>query len=72
MTWYTGICGSWRKPESIQRLDGTYNRKEIFAKAQELANERNEVVTVHAETGSPHGLKHKFYDVSPQYSNQAE
>lgn len=65
-TWYTGTCGSWRKPESMERLAGTYSRKDIFARAQELANKRNEVVTVHEETGGVNGLRYKFYKVAPQ------
>ena len=58
MIWYTGHYGSWNDPRGVERLDfspkgeeykhitGTYSRKEVFAKAQEVANETGKVVTV--------------------------
>jgi len=66
MWWYRGICGTWRKPESIERIDGTYDREKAFAEAQAMANRRNETVTVSAERGSANGLIHKFYEVKPE------
>jgi NADH dehydrogenase FAD-containing subunit len=66
MAWYTAMSGSWEKPETVQHIAGTYNRKEIFEKAQNLANEKNVVVTVMAETSSVDGLHAKFYEVIPE------
>ena len=67
MTWYTGLYGSWTKGDCrVHYLEGTYNRKEMFARAQEVANEKNEVVTILAETGSVSGLRTKIYKVTPQ------
>ena len=76
MTWYTGHYGSWKKGESVTRISlgmgnwvertGTYDRKEMFDKAQEVANENNVVVTIIAERPNGHGLSVETYKVEPK------
>ena len=61
MTWYTGIAGSWSKPESIHRIEGTFSREEIVERAQNVANELNQTVTVKAEKG----MRMWFFEVNP-------
>ena len=70
MTWYTGCYGSWRKGDCVIRLDGTYNRKQMFEKAQSAANEVGREVTVIAETGSVQGLRMKTYKFKPETTRE--
>lgn len=66
MSWYNAICGSWQHPESVRRIDGTYDREKAFSAALELANETGMTVTVTEERGSAAGLRYKFYTVEPE------
>ena len=61
MTWYTGIAGSWSEPKSIHRIKGTFSREEIVERAQNVANELNQTVTVKAENG----MRIWFFEVNP-------
>lgn len=73
MTWYTGHYGSWANGGCVKYIDGTYDRNEMFSKAQEVVDENNTVVTVHAETPNGHGLSVEIYKVEPKpltYSNE--
>lgn len=65
-TWYTAHYGNWQNGNVVTRIGGSYSRKEMFRKAQEVANETGEVVTIAAETGSVSGLRHTFYHVAPE------
>lgn len=71
MTWYTAWYGSWAKGDKVTTIEcehgyGTYNRKEIFARAQEIADEHNVVVTVSAERPTGSGLQLEHYKVIPK------
>lgn len=75
MTWYTGHYGSWANGGTVKHISlgagkwaertGTYDRREMFDKAQEVANESNVVVTIHAETPNGHGLSVDTFEVKP-------
>ena len=75
MTGYTGHYGSWANGGTVRHISlgagkwaertGTYDRKEMFDKAQEVANENNVVVTVHAETPNGCGLSVETFKVKP-------
>lgn len=76
MTWYTGHYGSWANGGTVTRISlgagkwveqtGTYDRKEMFDKAQEVANENNVVVTIIAERPNGHGLSVETFKVEPK------
>ena len=66
MTWYIGFYGSWRDPNGIIRIGGTYDRKRIFAEAQNIANEHDVEVTIIGETGSAAGARVKTYTINPK------
>lgn len=61
MTWYTGIYGSW-KDGTVHYLEATFNRKEIFKTAQNIANEIGMTVTIQ----STRGTLLKFFEVRPE------
>lgn len=65
-TWYTAHYGNWRQGNVVTRIGCSLSRKEIFAKAQQAANETGETVTIDAQTGGPNGLRHRFFKVEPQ------
>lgn len=75
MTWYTGHYGSWANGGTVRHISlgagkwaertGTYDRKEMFDKAQEVANENNVVVTILAEKPNGHGLSVDVFKVNP-------
>lgn len=71
MWWYKAYYGSWREPNGVQMIDfgkhcyGTYDRKEAFAKAQEVANKENRIVNISADRGSCNGIISKYYEVKP-------
>ena len=57
MTWYKAFYGSWNAPGGVKHIyfgdnyvNGTYKRKEAFEKAQAVADETGEIVTVLWET----------------------
>lgn len=62
MTWYTAHYGSYRKGDTMHYIDGTYNRKQMFDKAQKIANNTGRTVYIKAEKG----MELKFYDVKPE------
>lgn len=74
MYWYEGWYGSWREPNGVRRVQigthgydtGTYDRKEMFEKAQETANKTGKTVTVSATCGSCNGLTSKYWEVKPE------
>ena len=66
MTWYTAHYKNSNEKYAITTLEGTSNRKEIFKKAQEVANEKKVEVTIIANRGSGMGEFLKFYKVKPQ------
>ena len=76
MTWYTGHYGSWANGGTVRHISlgkgdwvertGTYDRKEMFDKAQEVASENNVVVTIIAERPNGHGLSVETYKVEPK------
>lgn len=70
MTWYKGHYGSWKEPSGVQHIEGTYDRKKMFAEAQSVANRLGVEVTVISETGSPSGLKVKTYTVTPDETKE--
>lgn len=61
MTWYTGITGNWSRPEGVRRIEGSFSRKEIVERAQKVANELNQTVTIIAEKG----MKTWHFEVNP-------
>ena len=63
--WYTAHCGSYSNPEKMKRVPGTFSRKEIFERAQQLADETGEIVTVTSKRGTVNGLIHNTYKVNP-------
>lgn len=65
MTWYTGHYGSWANGGTVSYIDGTYNKEEMLAEAQRIANEKNVVVTVHTEKPNGHGLSVDNFKVYP-------
>lgn len=75
MTWYIGYYGSWANGGTVRRISlgegkwaeraGTYDRKEMFSKAQEVANENNVVVTIIAERPNGHGISVDTFKVTP-------
>ena len=74
MWWYRATYGSWRNPDGVHFVQygdhewqtGTYDRKEAFAKAQQVANEKNVVVTVSQERGNGCGIVTHFHEVRPE------
>lgn len=70
MTWYTGHYGSWTQPSGVTRIGGTYDRKEMFAEAQAVANKLGVGVTIISETGGSSGLKIKTYTVNPETTKE--
>lgn len=71
MAWYQAWYGSWAKGDKVTIIEfkhgyGTCDRKEAFAKAQEIANETNRVVTVSAERPTGCGLSVEHYTVTPE------
>ena len=60
-TWYSAVYGSWRDPEGVQRLEPTYNRRDMFERAKETAKKTGKVVTVQGEKG----IKPDYWKISP-------
>lgn len=61
-TWYRAFYGSWRNDDEVHYIDGTFDKKQMFDKAQEIANEVKRTVCVQAEKG----MQLKFYHVKPE------
>lgn len=62
MYWHEAYYGTWRKGDTVTRVkfdgySGTYNRKDAFKKAQEVANEVGREVTVTWDVPTGHGLE---------------
>ena len=62
MTWYRGWYGSYRNGSTVKSIEGTFDRKEMFKRAQDVANETKEIVTIEAEKG----MRSTFYKVEPE------
>lgn len=67
MTWYTALYGRWTDEGGVKRIDGTYSRKEMFKRAQTVADEKNVVVTIYADKGSHFST----YEVCPKQGGKA-
>lgn len=65
MTWYTAFYGSWKDPNGVQRIPGSYDRKVIFRQAQEIADRLQTEVCILSECGSPNGLICRSYTIKP-------
>lgn len=71
MAWYKAWYGSWAKGDMVKTIEfkhgyGTEDRKEAFAKAQEVANKHNVVVTISVERPTGSGLQLEHYKVTPE------
>lgn len=66
MYWYTAWYGSWNDKGGVRYLDGTYDRKDIFNRAQKIANETGKVVTVRKRVPTGCGLRDELQEVCPQ------
>lgn len=62
MTWYRAVYGSWNDTNGVRYLKGSFDKKDIFARAQETANKTGLIVTVSAE----HGMNLNIIKVYPQ------
>lgn len=60
-TWYTAHYGSYKKGETVHRISGTFNRKEMFETARKIADATGKTVTIIAEKG----MSLKCYDIDP-------
>ena len=75
MTEYSAQYGSWNDPEGLQHIKFgkvgvfdlyfTYNRKEAFWKAREVATKTGKTVTVLIKWPTGNGLRVECIDVSP-------
>lgn len=65
MFWYRAWYGSWNEPGGVNRLPGTYDRKEIFTAAQETANRTGKPVTVEKVVPTGKGLAAEYTIVKP-------
>lgn len=52
MTWYTAHYGNWKNGNTVHYIEGTFDRKDMMARAQATADEVQQTVTVSAERGT--------------------
>ena len=69
--WYSARYGSWNDKNGVQRVildtyhTGTFNKSDMFNKAQEVANKLQTIVTVKEEWATGKGLTARFYEIEP-------
>lgn len=65
MRWYRAWYGSWNDPEGVRHLEPTFDKRDIFKRAQEAANRTGKVVTVECEYDYHRGIDCDFWRISP-------
>lgn len=64
--WHRAWFGSWNEPHGVQRLDGSYSKKDIMERAKKTANETGKTVTVETVIQTMRGIESRFEFVHPE------
>ncbi len=66
MRWYKGWYGSWNDSTGVKYLEGTFDKKNIYSRAKNIAKEKNCIVTIETEIPTSKGLVSRFYKINPE------
>lgn len=64
MTWYKAYIIGWNGKRKM--IAGSYEKKEVFDKAKQLADDVGFIVTVEEEQKTRYGLSVRYYKIYPE------
>ena len=67
MAWFRAWYGNWNESDGVRLAAKGNNRKEVFAKAQEVANRTGKVVTIEEERAVRNGVSADYYEIQPEH-----